>query len=292
MRTDLRRGRPALVLAVLTMAVSLSERAQAQQGGLFPLAPIRRERPPCSNEDPVYKYYKQQYFGYHPTCWTPFPAGWGCPSKETADKEKAFREQPLDSRPAMDEEGPLPGEDMRQPRGTRQSDRMSPRHAADRRPLPSITICRERPRYRGAMRHRARSAGPGRGSPFEDLNNPGASMTPARRSSRGRTVAPSRNDDAPELSAPMGQPEHESRGTHGGDAMRRRVARTRQSTVLCWPWRISTHPAPRPGASSRIRSRCRLRPSPPRRSTNPAPAPRRGLISNLFGGLGLNWMRR
>ena len=39
---------------------------------------------PCDQEDPIYKIYKHQYFGYHPTCWRQFPTGWGCPSPERA----------------------------------------------------------------------------------------------------------------------------------------------------------------------------------------------------------------
>src|SRR5262249_43948675 len=82
MRTNSRWGAHALTMVVLTAAVSLSGRVEAQQTGLFPLAPIRRQRVPCSQEDPTYKIYKQQYFGYHPTCWRTFPSGWGAPSPE------------------------------------------------------------------------------------------------------------------------------------------------------------------------------------------------------------------
>ena len=79
MRTNSRRGAHALTMVVLTAAVSLSGRVEAQQTGLFPLAPIRRQRVPCDREDPTYKIYKQQYFGYHPTCWRHVPAGLGMP---------------------------------------------------------------------------------------------------------------------------------------------------------------------------------------------------------------------
>src|SRR5262245_41811807 len=66
MRSNSRRVAHALTMVVLTAAVSLSGRAEAQQTGMFPLAPIRRQRVPCNQEDPTYKIYKQQYFGYHP----------------------------------------------------------------------------------------------------------------------------------------------------------------------------------------------------------------------------------
>lgn len=250
-----------LVLAVLTMAVSLSERAQAQQGGLFPLAPIRRERPPCSNEDPVYKYYKQRYFGYHPTCWTPFPAGWGCPSKETADKEKAFREQPLDSKPAMEEEGPLPGEDMGQPRGGP----IRP-NVPDTPPERDPFLDNDMPGAAPLPRPNAQPRRPAQGgaSPFEDLNNPGASTTPARRNSRGRTVAPIRNDDAPSCRRRRDSPKRIPRN-EPQRPMRRRSRSNAAIRGRCWLWRISMHPAQRREKSSRTRSRCSLRTSPPRR---------------------------
>ena len=134
MRTNSRSGGWALVLAVLTLVVSLSEQVRAQQSGLFPLAPIRRERPPCQNEDPVYKYYKQQYFGYHPTYWRRFPAGWGVPSQEAPDKEKAFREAPLGNPPERGEgEAGIGGEGMGpQPGGARPG---VPNLPADRDPF-------------------------------------------------------------------------------------------------------------------------------------------------------------
>ena len=61
------------------------------ESGLFPLAPIRRQRVPCDQQDPIYRIAKEQYFGYHPTCWRRFPDGWGCPSPERPDREKSFR---------------------------------------------------------------------------------------------------------------------------------------------------------------------------------------------------------
>jgi hypothetical protein len=81
--------------------------AFGQQGGLFPLAPIKRERVPCPMEDPVYQLYRQQYFGYHPTCWRKFPNGWGCPSPEAPNTEADFRKRPRD-KPLYGDEGEAP----------------------------------------------------------------------------------------------------------------------------------------------------------------------------------------
>ena len=51
--------KPGQVLAVLAAVTSLSGLAEAQQSGMFPLHPIRRERTPCANEEPIYKLYRE-----------------------------------------------------------------------------------------------------------------------------------------------------------------------------------------------------------------------------------------
>jgi hypothetical protein len=50
-------------------------------------------------EDPIYGMYRQQYFGYFPTCWRTFPPGWGCPSTEAPNMARAFTERPRDPKP-------------------------------------------------------------------------------------------------------------------------------------------------------------------------------------------------
>lgn len=104
------RSPAAWALVVVLGAPALVE---AQQSGLFPNASINRERVPCPHEDPVYRLYRHQYFGYHPTCWRRFPEGWGCPSPEAPNVAQAFRDQPRDAPlPSLpnDEGGDLPGE--------------------------------------------------------------------------------------------------------------------------------------------------------------------------------------
>ena len=100
MRTRTRRWWSWPAVGALAVVLGAPALAHAQQGGLFPLAPIKRERVPCAAEDPVYKMYRQEYFGYHPTCWRRFPTGWGCPSPEAPNAEKAFKELPRDKPPA------------------------------------------------------------------------------------------------------------------------------------------------------------------------------------------------
>jgi hypothetical protein len=97
MRTNSMTRLSGRALAVFATVVILSDWAMAQQTGLFPLAPIRRQRPPCDQQDPVYRLYKDQYFGYHPTLWRRFPSGWGAPSPEAPDAAKSFKEIPLET---------------------------------------------------------------------------------------------------------------------------------------------------------------------------------------------------
>ncbi|GAC1344155.1 MAG: hypothetical protein NVSMB14_08060 [Isosphaeraceae bacterium] len=102
----------ALALAVVLFAPSFT---QAQQ--LFPNAPIRvrRQRPSCAEEPPYYKFVRQQYYGYFPTCWRKWPTGWQCPCghPEPPDLERALRERPLElSKTRTDDGVDAPAEGM------------------------------------------------------------------------------------------------------------------------------------------------------------------------------------
>jgi hypothetical protein len=110
-------------IAWAIVALVFEPAAEAQISGLFPLAPVhKRQRTPRDMEDPAYRMYRQDYFGYHPTCWRKFPAGWGCPSSEAPDAKESFRQRKLDLPPAGDagegEGAPGPDEGMR-PGGAR-----------------------------------------------------------------------------------------------------------------------------------------------------------------------------
>ncbi len=122
MRTRSRRRLGWATAAALAFVVGAPGLAHAQQSGMFPLAPIKRERVPCELENPAFKLYRHQYFGYHPTCWQKFPAGWGCASPEAPNAARAFADLPRD--PVDIEPGPGPGDeqpgDMPGPRGPAQ----------------------------------------------------------------------------------------------------------------------------------------------------------------------------
>jgi hypothetical protein len=117
-RTRTRRmwfgGPGAWALALVVMAPAA---AQAQQTGLFPLQPIKRERVPCPMEDPVYRKYRHEFYGYHPTAWRRFPTGWGFPSPEGPNEKKAFEERKRDTPKSLDDlggmgpDGAAPGPD-------------------------------------------------------------------------------------------------------------------------------------------------------------------------------------
>ena len=288
MRTNLRRGRRALVLMGLTCAVSLAERAQAQQTGLFPLAPIRRQRVPCDHEDPVYKLYKQQYFGYHPTCWRRFPDGWGCPSPEAPNREKSFQDiKPGEGAGTEGREAPPP-EDMGAPPagGARPT---PPNLPPERSPFETDTPAPGPAPAQGRPAPRATPPPEGGRSPFDTLNPEDQAQPPRRNPPAGRT-APPPGDNAPELSAPAEQPDRApGLGSMRDESDEEVVGRADESPLLEVP-SIDLSRVETPGPFFDPQTSGAANPAA---SASPARhAPRRGLLSNLFSGLNLNWLRR
>jgi hypothetical protein len=121
MLTRPRQRKQGWVLAALTVFLGLPGLAQAQQSGLFPLQPIRRERVPCPLEDPIYKRYRTDYYGFYPTQWRKFPDGWNLPSPEGPSSEKFnLKDHPIEALNAPmlnenEEEAPEPGAARPQP---------------------------------------------------------------------------------------------------------------------------------------------------------------------------------
>jgi hypothetical protein len=78
--------------AGLALVLGLPSVVQAQMP-LFPnLTTRKRQRVSCLQEAPEYRLYRQQYYGYYPTCWRMFPPGWGCPSPEVVNPDPVMRE--------------------------------------------------------------------------------------------------------------------------------------------------------------------------------------------------------
>jgi hypothetical protein len=266
MRTNSRRRDQGLALAVLTVVLSLPELAHAQQSGLFPLSPIKRQRVPCDQEDPIYKTYKHQYFGYHPTCWRKFPDGWGCPSREAPNKEKSFKELPLLGG-ATQGGGPPNEERPMEPGGPAPSRPAVPNPPADTR------------------------------SPFE-LDKPADPFTSPPRSGTGtgqprgnpppQTDSPPLSDnDVPDLSAPADQPRRSQgpRSARRDDDDQPASGEEGDGPLLALP-NISVPSLGESGSATAANTPSNSE------TTGGSPAPRRGLISGFFSNLGWNWTRR
>jgi hypothetical protein len=98
----------------LLLVVVLPELVSAQANSLFPDIYIKRKRECCAHEDPRYAMFREQYFGYFPTCWRRFPPGWKCPSPDAPDWEAALRELPLEM--PQDTAGEAPVDPFTDPR--------------------------------------------------------------------------------------------------------------------------------------------------------------------------------
>src|SRR5271166_4304383 len=104
--------KPGQVMAVLAALTSLSGLAEAQQSGMFPLHYNRRERTPCANEEPIYKLYRDQYYGYFPTRWRRFPDNWALTSPEGPNTQEVLKKNPIEGPKAA----PLEGGEEEMPR--------------------------------------------------------------------------------------------------------------------------------------------------------------------------------
>jgi hypothetical protein len=284
MRTNSRSRRRGLVLAALTLIIGVPELARAQQSGLFPLSPIKRQRVPCDQEAPVYRIYKEKYFGYHPTCWRPFPTGWGCPSPEKPDVEKSFREQKLGTAEGMPgaatEEGPAQGE---QP-GARPDVPALPRGV--RSPFEQPEAAGDRPANPAAPREERKPV-----SPFDEPANPQGAAPNAPQAGRPRPANPPMGEGEPELRSPD-QP------VRLGGARTSRFAPEEAAEapeddgpLLALP-RITLPPSAAPDLPFGAQPDAMAGDAAPAQPSPAGPTARRGFLSGLFNNLGITWTRR
>ncbi len=95
----------------LGLVVALPSLAEAQ---LFPNRTIKRQRESCAAEPPFNAHVRRDYFGYYPTCWSRFPAGWQCPcpNPELPDPAASFERIKRDVVPpqALDDQGMRPAD--------------------------------------------------------------------------------------------------------------------------------------------------------------------------------------
>ena len=295
------RRKPGQVLAVATVVLSLSGLAQAQQSGLFPLHPIKRERVPCPEEDPIYKLYRSQYYGYYPTQWRPFPQGWSLKSPEGPNTKQALKDNPIEAPKPPEgggegEEGPAgPDRGGQQPIPTPPPDDRSP-FEMDKPDNGAAGAGARRP---AAAPNTPAPAGP-EPSPFDMPADAGAAPAPRPR-------APQPNAPAPAAPGP-GAPGLDLPGAAPAAPVPPRTSRTDdkdeaagvsdRGPLLAMP--DATLPtieeASRPGAVTAVAVADPVlgRPgaSAPVATQAAQPAPRRSLLSSLFGGTGFNWLRR
>ena len=303
------RRKPGQVLVVLAAVASLSGLAEAQQSGIFPLRTIRRERTPCANEEPIYKLYRNQYYGYFPTKWRKFPDGWPLRSDQSPNAAEEFKKTPLDIPKPFPREGE---EEMEAPAapGTRPT---VPKPPADERSPFDL----DKPdNVEGAAPGTApppRRNAPARGntpppptdaSPFDmpDTNPPGAGATPGGRPQASRSNLPATptlpDQGAPDLAPPGDAPpapprtswnrRRESQQNDPGPLLSMSDATLPAVEEASTSANSTSAAAGGPVASNSPAADPATTPA----ATQPQPAQRRGPISSLFAGLGWPWLRR
>jgi hypothetical protein len=303
--------KPGRVLAVLTVVVSLSGLAEAQQSGIFPLRPIRRERTPCVNEDSIYKQYRNQYYGYFPTQWRKFPDGWNLPSSEGPNTKQVLKDNPIEG-PKPSPSGEGEGEDMPGPNApggkpaipnpppdTERSPFEMDRPDNAVRPTPGAGAPRRRPP--GAQDNAPAPGSEPSPSDTPDGNPPGAGAAPGprpRAPQPNRPTTPTIPDAgtpdlAPPGNAPTPPPQTSRNGNQRQDRETDSAPLLAMSDATLPTVEEASSPADPAGGAALQPVATDPGAAGPALPPVAAPsAPRRGRLSSLFGGLGLNWMRR
>jgi hypothetical protein len=255
---------PAAWTLVGVLVMPAMARAQGRVAGPMPLFPnlgIHRQRVDCAHENPVYRVYRHEYYGYYPTCWRRFPPGWGCPSPEAPNWPAELIRAPLDESVAPPAEAPVV------PPGGRDGQRPGEAPAADLPPLPRD----ERSPFNQDL-------GPSAEPPPLDLDRRGASPPPADRPA---LPAPSDRDlpapdRAPSPPATLPEPDRPD----GLPDIPGAAAEDRTAPPLAVPGADTAPPAPPPEP---IGPQLVPAASPPLSMTTPRP-PRRGFILGWLTG--------
>jgi len=303
--------KPGQVLAVMVAVTSLSGLAEAQQSGLFPLSPIRRERTPCANEEPIYKLYRDQYYGYFPTRWRRFPDNWALTSPEGPNTKEALKKNPFEGPKA----GPLEGEGEEMPGPVGPGGKPAipnPPPDTDRSPFEMDRPDSGAGAAPGAGAPRRRNP-PARGntpppgaeaSPFDtpETSPPGAGATPGDRpqaSQPNRPATPTLPDPGTPDLAPPGDaptaPPRTSWNRRSDDSGQKDPGPLLSMSDATLPSVEEASSPANPASAATGADTAANNSGTADPATAPAatpPAPRRGPISSLFAGLGWNWLRR
>jgi hypothetical protein len=304
------RRKPRQVLAVLAAVSSLSGLAEAQQSGMFPLHPIRRERTPCANEEPIYKLYRNQYYGYFPTQWRRFPDGWSLRSPEGPNTVEELKKNPIEGPKPFAPEGE--GEEMQGPAAPGARPPIPNPPPDERSPFEmdkpdsgagaapgTAAPGRRNPAPRGNTPPPATDV-----SPFDlpETKPPGAGATPGDRPQASRSSRPSTptlpDQGPPDLAPPGDAPtppprtswnrRNESRQQDPGPLLSMSDATLPSVEEATSPSDLASGA----GAEPIVNNFGAADPASAPAAAQPQPAQRRGPISSFFAGLGLNWLRR
>jgi hypothetical protein len=251
------RTRRHWLAAMVVVAAGVPGTAEAQ---LFPNLPIhKRHRHDCSQEPPVYKMVRYEYYGYHPTCWHRFPPGWGCWGNPEVPNVRAVMEDIKKSYQENLRMGKEGGETFPSTEGLPGGPGMGTETPSQEETLPTL------PPDRSPF---APDAGPARGGATD--------VEPAYPLSPPATTNPSDRTPGPRADLDRNPPAEAPGGPAG-----------RTAALL------DLGPVPDPGALPTTASADN--PPPPDSSLPGAapadqPPPRRGLLSGLFQNL--PWRRR
>ena len=294
MLTKSTRRKPREALAVLTVLTSLTGLAQAQQSGLFPLAPIRRERTPCPAEEPIYKLYRSRYYGYYPPQWRPFPQGWHLKSPQTPNRQEELKKQPV---LPVTPSGPDQGDEEMGPPGGRQPTIPNPPPDNERSPFEMDRPDNGTAPAPGGGRPRRPAATAPAGedaSPFETPaplpSGGGAAPRTTPRATQPNGPAPRLpGTGAPDLDAPNapGAARNDSR-SESDPSDRSPLLATADATL---PPVEEIGSASQPSTTESVLGGPAAT-APVASSADSQPQPRRSRLGAFFSGLGLNWLRR
>jgi len=90
-------------LGLFGLGMMAGQSAEAQ---LFPNMWIRRQRPDPSTESPIIKTHRDHYYGFHPTEWNRFPAGWGLTNPEAIHRDELMQQVMKEVKELDEEFGP------------------------------------------------------------------------------------------------------------------------------------------------------------------------------------------
>ena len=283
-RTRRRLGASAWL--AFSLLVVLPTVTQAQ---LFPNRTIRRERPSCATEPPFNAQVRRDYFGYYPTCWSRFPAGWQCPcpNPELPDMTRSIAENGQGRRASQAKRAWT--RMARRPTPMGNPDEMNPNPARDPQSIPLPNNGRSAFDMDPSPNPKLPDSGTGNPDPFE-TPKPNPNVSPKPQASRPSNptgllempklpeTTPSATINTPADSGSMSMTPEATLDLDRGTSSRGPTS-TRSVPAATFPPSYTTISGTQRPQPETIGS-----PAPAAATTAPAQAPRRrGFLGGLFG---------